>query len=1722
MKKKLLTGIIALSTCFVMTGCTAVTDFFKENEFVGKVTGFFDGIIDKITGREDDEENKSEYNVEAAKEFLKSQYVDKNTQTRTNYEVVKEFTYLGHTYTVTWSVDQPEAVSLKVRDSYVKVKVNKALTEDTTYILTATVADPDGNTAQVGFRRKVLGMETTVPDILEGAPVEGVAYKYYVFQQQLQKDLYFAGDMSGYYYKTTEDHTKATDIYVEYVTENDPSSFYIYFDGEDGKQYITVRYGLGDDSRYHTNVFLEDTASTVFTYNTEIDSVVTSVNDNETDATVFHDYYLGNFNANTTISASNISHAPTSNVGKFAGMLDRTQVEDAVKVARTYRELDFAPAYIGGETMEITENGTLFPEVKVAWEVVSGDAVTVDEELLTLGNPAELSDVTLKATITLGEETQEKEFTFKVAPKTEAGILAAAGALASGESLGNSATLTGTVTSIVTEYDSNYENVTVMMDVNGTEIEAYRMKGAGADVIAVGYEITVSGILQNYYGALEFTSGCTLDAYVEGEAPTPPSSDATSISTILADTDGGEYTAEGTIVAVSSNGFILQDSTANIFVYLAGSHTNTVGSKVTVAGTTTVYNKGMQFDQPTVTANGTGTLPTGTPTALSVENCESLIAQDAITCSYVSITGTLSVSGNYYNVVLSDTATAQGSIYYVTDAQKAILDPLDGQNITVEGYVIAISGTKYINIVMTNATSNGSTNPNPDNPPVQTNGVSIADIADANNWVDGNSGGTSNASFASRDWSVAVSGTPVGEYDLNSGKYYQSNESWRIYQNETPSIVFTANEGKQIVSISITYSVKNTGTLTLNGTAVASKQVVTVNANTVTFSVGNTGTASNGNVQITAIEVVCEAVQQAKASLTLVNGDSSDSDDVVVGSTLSLPTPTLTGKTFVAWVDGEGNAAPATMPETDLTLYAKWTVDVYTVTVTLPDQTTKTIKFGIEAVEADEVIALSALKAAVEATLPQDTDDSKYSFNVSLPTEFALQNYNFTVVANATRATLTLVNGTSSESSEVAIGSALSLPTPDAIDGKTFLGWFDSEGNAAPATMPEADLELYASWRVDVYTVTVTLPDASTKTIDFAVEASDDVIAITDLKTAIEAALPENTTELEYGFTTTIPTSFSYENYNFTVYSIAADGATLTVEQLADFDMTYYKGQKYYVEGIIDSFSGSSALTYGNVYIKTSADSTAKFLVYGIQDENGKRYDSLDVKPGIGDTIKMYGALELYNTTLEMKNGVLKAHTVCDENKILAELNAIEIPSTVNAATEINLASVGATFANVELDYYFAEETTYATITDGKLSITMPEAGTEVIVQFVARGTIGELEKTLMFVINVSSIKYVPLSVAAPVAETGYLLYLYQGNLDKTLYIDGGAEGNFLATTEDFNAAMTVYLKAVEGAEGQYYLYFKNADGATKYINASTSASSIAIGDTASTAYTYSEKYNTLLTVTGQKFIGTYNTFNTFSSSAYSYIESGNFVSHFAMLKKETEVTAADKVAQEQFDLNVSFSDVMVDATVFEVPVKGSTFEDVVIEWTADNAGVAIDNTAGTITVSLLDEAAEVTLTATFKVNGESVATIPYKFNVAQKPAEGEQPVDDGLPVEGKLYIIKAQSYDAYAQLSTSQSGYLVTIGVTAATATTFTFVKVASVTNGYYIKAGDKYVNAATSGNKLAFSTTANTVWVLDPEAKTIKQNGTDYSLQYNANSGQERISRYTSTQKPLWFEEA
>lgn len=169
--------------------------------------------------------------------------------------------------------------------------------------------------------------------------------------------------------------------------------------------------------------------------------------------------------------------------------------------------------------------------------------------------------------------------------------------------------------------------------------------------------------------------------------------------------DGGTYNVkDAMVVATSTNGFILQDETGAIFVYRP-TETPATGSIVTLSGSVSSYNKGLQFAKgATVTVTGSGEVPAQTATEVNSANLDELMTAEVVVITYVKFTGTLNISGTYYNVVFPFETNYQGSLYY-PDAEALGLAALDGREVNVEGWFTSISGSRYLNVVATKVSS---------------------------------------------------------------------------------------------------------------------------------------------------------------------------------------------------------------------------------------------------------------------------------------------------------------------------------------------------------------------------------------------------------------------------------------------------------------------------------------------------------------------------------------------------------------------------------------------------------------------------------------------------------------------------------------------------------------------------------------------------------------------------------------------------------------------------------------------------------------------------------------------------------------------------------------------------------------------------------------------------------------------------------------------------------
>ena len=281
-------------------------------------------------------------------------------------------------------------------------------------------------------------------------------------------------------------------------------------------------------------------------------------------------------------------------------------------------------------------------------------------------------------------------------------------------------------------------------------------------------------------------------------------------------------------------------------------------------------------------------------------------------------------------------------------------------------------------------------------------------------------------------------------------------------------------------------------------------------------------------------------------TLTLRNGNpmmggTMEELSIAEGAALELPTLEAEGKTFLGWFDVDGNEAPATMPAESIALYANWEITAYTLTIVNGEASTE-IKFGVEYTN-DILATVNDLAYVLEDNLVDG-----YVWAEEIPETFELKDYTFTMQKAYT---LTLrsgnpLTGVTSESFSYVEGAELTLPVLEEV-GKNFLGWFDIDGNVAPATMPASDVAYFATWEVIPYTLTIVNGEASTE-IKFGVEYANDIMAtVNDLAYVLEDNLPANTIEFIYSWAEEIPATFELKDYTFTVVATEAPKYDLTL-----------------------------------------------------------------------------------------------------------------------------------------------------------------------------------------------------------------------------------------------------------------------------------------------------------------------------------------------------------------------------------------------------------------------------------------------------------------------------------------------------------------------------------------------------------------------------------------------
>ena len=155
-----------------------------------------------------------------------------------------------------------------------------------------------------------------------------------------------------------------------------------------------------------------------------------------------------------------------------------------------------------------------------------------------------------------------------------------------------------------------------------------------------------------------------------------------------------ESTIKGTVIATYSKGFLVQDETGIVLVYLNAAHEYVAGDVVTVNGVVTTYGGLLQFPKTSVVEKTGETVTVEYPTATVMDGAALDAFLTAPVIQYVEYTGTLTINGSYYNVAVEGATTAMGSIQY---PNTGLVTASTGDVVKVTGYTIGVNSSKYVN-----------------------------------------------------------------------------------------------------------------------------------------------------------------------------------------------------------------------------------------------------------------------------------------------------------------------------------------------------------------------------------------------------------------------------------------------------------------------------------------------------------------------------------------------------------------------------------------------------------------------------------------------------------------------------------------------------------------------------------------------------------------------------------------------------------------------------------------------------------------------------------------------------------------------------------------------------------------------------------------------------------------------------------------------------------------
>lgn len=408
----------------------------------------------------------------AAKTYLFMMYKDLPETTMSDYEVVGVINIGGIEFPITWTADSDTIKIVPQDNKMVTIDVDEKNPEEVTYTLTATLSNAAGETLSVSFAHKV-----PAAMILEGMSYEEIVAAAYSLEAGLALE-----DTQRLYGTVTKIDTPWSDEYKNItvtiqVGELADQPIQCYRLTGEGAENLQVGDAITVEG------ILKNYKGTI-----EFDKGCVLVGYGEIvsqKAIVDAAYALESGVAMT---------APTALVGEVVSIdsawSDEYQNITVTIVCDGLTEQPIQCYRLSGEGAQALEVGS----VVGVYGTIKNYKGTVEFDKGCVTVPAD-SVVSVRLAVS-------------------------AYALEAGLSMNDASTMTGVITSIDTAWSDEYKNITVTIVPGGLTdyaVQCYRLSGEGAETLAVGDTITVSGTIKNYKGTIEFDKGCTLDAVVKAE-----------------------------------------------------------------------------------------------------------------------------------------------------------------------------------------------------------------------------------------------------------------------------------------------------------------------------------------------------------------------------------------------------------------------------------------------------------------------------------------------------------------------------------------------------------------------------------------------------------------------------------------------------------------------------------------------------------------------------------------------------------------------------------------------------------------------------------------------------------------------------------------------------------------------------------------------------------------------------------------------------------------------------------------------------------------------------------------------------------------------------------------------------------------------------------------------------------------------------------------------------